>query len=55
MAVLQVGARVVVIDCIASNEAEWRHRLEQRAAHDAGSAKVHKPQSWDELQQLLAR
>ncbi|GAX76530.1 hypothetical protein CEUSTIGMA_g3976.t1 [Chlamydomonas eustigma] len=49
----QYGARVTVIECICSDEALWRVRLETRSALDSGSSKVHKPKSWAQIQALM--
>ncbi len=47
------GALVVVVECVCSDEALWRQRLEQRGQQDASSERAHKPDSWEQLQQLL--
>lgn len=51
----QVSAKVIVVECIASNAAVWQARLEARALLEAKTAKHHKPRSWAELQALLDR
>jgi len=51
---LQHGAVIAVIECISSDTAAWRHQLESRAGQQH-STQQHKPQTWEELQQLLLR
>jgi hypothetical protein len=51
----QHGARVALIDCLPSDEAAWRERLEGRGAADADTDRAHKPRSWADLQALLRR
>jgi hypothetical protein len=51
---VQHGAVVAVVECVASNEAVWRQQLEARAAQQLGP-QDHKPQTWQDLQQLLQR
>jgi hypothetical protein len=51
-AVTQHGAVVAVVECIASDAAAWRQQLETRAAQQQ-VAQAHKPQTWEDLQQLL--
>ncbi|KAI9114719.1 hypothetical protein K1719_014417 [Acacia pycnantha] len=41
------GARLVVVECKPSDEAEWRRRLERR------SGSSHKPATWRDLERLL--
>lgn len=48
----QHGAVVAVVECIASDAAAWRQQLETRAAQQQ-AAQAHKPQTWEDLQQLL--
>ena len=43
------SARVVVVECRPSDEAEWRRRLERRGGGEGG----HKPATWRELEKLL--
>ncbi|KAL7137885.1 hypothetical protein ABFS83_10G124600 [Erythranthe nasuta] len=45
------GGRVVVVECIAGDEVEWRRRLESRGG-DGGSG-WHKPSTWREMEGLL--
>ncbi|GER46990.1 P-loop containing nucleoside triphosphatehydrolases superfamily protein [Striga asiatica] len=45
------GGRVVVVECRAGDEAEWRRRIESRAA--AGGGWRHKPATWAEMGRLL--
>lgn len=52
---LQTDARLVVVECVCSDEAEWRARLEARGAADAGTNRAHKPGTWAELQAMLQR
>ncbi|GBF91825.1 hypothetical protein Rsub_04930 [Raphidocelis subcapitata] len=49
----QHGAAVALIDCLPSDEAAWRARLEGRGTEDAGTERGHKPCSWGDLQRLL--
>lgn len=51
-AITQHGAVVAVVECIASDAAAWRQQLESRAAQQQ-VAEAHKPQTWEDLQQLL--
>lgn len=46
---------LVVVEVEVSDESSWRRRLEARAAADAGSHRVHKPQTWEEIQAMLKR
>ncbi|XP_028796969.1 uncharacterized protein LOC114752383 [Neltuma alba] len=41
------GARLVVVECKPSDQAEWRRRLERR------SGSSHKPATWRDLERLL--
>ncbi len=51
----QHGANIALVDCQPGDEAVWRHRLESRAAAEAATHTGHKPQTWEQLQQLIAR
>ncbi|KAK3183359.1 hypothetical protein Dsin_030645 [Dipteronia sinensis] len=42
------GARVIIVECKPSDEAEWRRRLETR-----GGSSWHKPSTWHDLERLL--
>ncbi|KZV27407.1 hypothetical protein F511_02516 [Dorcoceras hygrometricum] len=46
------GARVMVVECRAVDEDEWRRRLEARG-RVAGAEKWHKPATWVEMERLL--
>jgi hypothetical protein len=46
------GARLLVIECICSSEAEWRRRIEQRAAL---RLPAHHVTTWEHLQDHLRR
>eukprot|EP00877_Chromochloris_zofingiensis_P006777 jgi/Chrzof1/2352/Cz11g11290.t1 len=52
---LQFGASIAVVDCHAQNEELWQQRLSQRALTDRGSDAAHKPQSWQQLQDMIDR
>jgi hypothetical protein len=52
---LQNGAVVAVVECYAGDEARWRQQVEARAAAESDSDAAHKPQSWQQIQQLLQR
>lgn len=54
-AVLQCSAVVAVVDCIVGDSQLWQQRLEVRAQQQAGTSTCHKPQSWQQIQQLLQR
>lgn len=48
------GARVLVVECQPTDEAEWRRRLEHRGASAAADgAGWHKPATWRDLERLL--
>ncbi|KMZ69165.1 ATP-binding protein (P-loop) [Zostera marina] len=47
----EVGGKVVVVECRAGNEEEWKRRLEERGCRDNRS---HKPKNWEELRKLVA-
>lgn len=49
-----MGVQVIVVHCIATDESIWRARLEARKG-GACTSQAHKPQTWEELQQLLQR
>ena len=51
-ALQQVGARVTVVECVATDASIWRARIEARRGQ---ACSLHKPQTWEELQQLLQR
>ncbi|KAF6266465.1 AAA domain-containing protein [Scenedesmus sp. NREL 46B-D3] len=51
----QHGAIVAVVDCIAGDAARWQQQVEARAAAQPHPGVVHKPQSWQQMQQLLQR
>eukprot|EP00879_Flechtneria_rotunda_P022465 GHRR01023716.1.p1 GENE.GHRR01023716.1~~GHRR01023716.1.p1 ORF type:complete len:199 (+),score=56.92 GHRR01023716.1:83-679(+) len=52
----QCGAAVAVVDCIAGNEAVWQQQIEARAAQQQAALHgAHKPQTWQDIQQLLNR
>ncbi|KAK4847161.1 hypothetical protein QYF36_026409 [Acer negundo] len=42
------GARLIIVECKPSDEAEWRRRLETR-----GGSSWHKPSTWHDLERLL--
>ncbi|KAK1568016.1 hypothetical protein Q3G72_019424 [Acer saccharum] len=42
------GARLIIVECKPSDEAEWRRRLETR-----GGSSWHKPSTWDDMERLL--
>ncbi|KAM1919903.1 hypothetical protein ACFX15_023786 [Malus domestica] len=46
------GARVLVVECKPKDEAEWRRRLERRAAAEGGAG-WHKPSTWGDMVRLL--
>ena len=46
------GARLVIVECKPSDEAEWRRRLERRGEADA-SGSWHKPATWRDIERLL--
>ncbi|GLJ09418.1 hypothetical protein SUGI_0109180 [Cryptomeria japonica] len=46
----QHGARLLIVECRAGNEEEWRRRLEDRAQR---SPSWHKPHSWEALMNLV--
>lgn len=53
-AVLRISGgphRVLVVECMPSDEAEWRRRLELRGAEDGGVG--HKPATWQDIERLL--
>lgn len=45
------GARILVIECVSRNEAEWHQRLVQRGLNDEAS--WHKPATWSDLKRLI--
>ncbi|KAL3363612.1 hypothetical protein AABB24_012729 [Solanum stoloniferum] len=47
------GARVVVVECKPSDEAEWRRRLERRSELVEYGSSWHKPSTWQEMEKLL--
>lgn len=48
------AARLAVVECRSSDQAEWRRRLEAReAARDDGGDGWHKPATWAELRRLV--
>lgn len=47
----EVGGKVVVIECRARDEAEWRRRVERRGAMEGAS--WHKPGTWEDVDRLL--
>ncbi|KAK8956632.1 hypothetical protein KSP39_PZI000320 [Platanthera zijinensis] len=50
----KTGARIAVVECRPSDEAEWRRRLEARvAAGEDGGEGWHKPATWAELRRLV--
>ena len=52
---VQASATLVVVECVASDVAVWQSRLEARALIEADTNKLHKPNSWADLQALLER
>ena len=52
---LQYGAISVVVECYHSDDGVWKDRLEHRSKLEAGSSSSHKPQTWGDVQKLLAR
>ncbi|XP_072951140.1 uncharacterized protein [Typha angustifolia] len=58
-ALLQLGSRVVVVECRPGDDGEWRRRLEERgrmsmaAAAAEGGEGWHKPANWEELSRLV--
>ncbi|KAJ8450161.1 hypothetical protein Cgig2_033355 [Carnegiea gigantea] len=44
--------RVLIVECRASDHAEWRRRVERRAAEQG---RGHKPATWQDLERLLGR
>ncbi|WIA15383.1 hypothetical protein OEZ85_002045 [Tetradesmus obliquus] len=52
----QYGAFIAVVDCVAMDQAQWQQQVEARAAAaDTWHDTAHKPQSWQQIQQLLQR
>ncbi|EIE27262.1 hypothetical protein COCSUDRAFT_52114 [Coccomyxa subellipsoidea C-169] len=51
----QASAILIVVECLASDVAVWQSRLEARASIEADTNKLHKPNSWADLQALLER
>ncbi|XP_021856499.1 uncharacterized protein [Spinacia oleracea] len=43
--------RVLIVECVPSDEAEWRRRLELRGAEEEGVG--HKPATWQDIERLL--
>lgn len=52
----QHNAVIAVVECVPQDEVLWRQRLEARAQqHGVGSSNQgHKPQTWEQLQQLIS-
>eukprot|EP00775_Hariotina_reticulata_P008623 gene8623-8804_t len=51
----QHGAQLALIECSASNEQLWRQQLEARGQQHAATTAAHKPQTWQEMQELLQK
>ncbi|KAF5835745.1 P-loop containing nucleoside triphosphate hydrolase protein [Dunaliella salina] len=51
----QFGATLVVVECVCSNLEEWKWRTDVRGAANLGTNQSHKPEGWEQLQDLLAR
>ena len=49
----QHGAVVTVVECLTSQTDVWKARLEARSRSDMAE-KVHKPQNWEAVQNLIA-
>eukprot|EP00878_Enallax_costatus_P012305 GHUV01012853.1.p2 GENE.GHUV01012853.1~~GHUV01012853.1.p2 ORF type:complete len:166 (+),score=51.59 GHUV01012853.1:1406-1903(+) len=49
------GATVAVVDVTISDQQLWQQRLEDRVQQEAGTSKCHKPQTWQQIQQLMVR
>ncbi|PON35522.1 P-loop containing nucleoside triphosphate hydrolase [Parasponia andersonii] len=47
------GARLVIVECKPSDQAEWRRRLERRGEARGGGAGWHKPATWRDIERLL--
>ncbi|KAI4387284.1 hypothetical protein MLD38_005127 [Melastoma candidum] len=48
------GAKVVVVECVARDEAEWRRRVEERGRGVERDEGIwHKPSTWRELKELV--
>ena len=43
------------MECVCSDEREWRARTEARGASLSGTDQAHKPRSWEEMQAILSR
>lgn len=52
---VQHVAALAVVECRPLDSSVWEQRLAARAALEAGSRSAHKPRSWQQLQQLIAR
>eukprot|EP01025_Chloroclados_australasicus_P030620 TRINITY_DN3076_c1_g1_i1.p1 TRINITY_DN3076_c1_g1~~TRINITY_DN3076_c1_g1_i1.p1 ORF type:complete len:254 (-),score=19.15 TRINITY_DN3076_c1_g1_i1:495-1142(-) len=50
------GSRILVVECECGDLEVWKARLKQRSEDTSNNLdQVHKPQSWEEVQQLLER
>eukprot|EP01023_Acetabularia_acetabulum_P019953 TRINITY_DN2027_c2_g1_i1.p1 TRINITY_DN2027_c2_g1~~TRINITY_DN2027_c2_g1_i1.p1 ORF type:complete len:216 (+),score=16.57 TRINITY_DN2027_c2_g1_i1:120-767(+) len=49
------GVRVIVLNCECRNEEVWKRRLRKRCQESADLENTHKPQTWEQVQQLLKR
>uniref|UniRef100_A0A7S3QRC4 Uncharacterized protein n=1 Tax=Dunaliella tertiolecta TaxID=3047 RepID=A0A7S3QRC4_DUNTE len=51
----QFGAKLVVVECVCSNLEEWKSRINARGVTNSGTNQCHKPEGWEQLQDLLSR
>lgn len=52
---LQYAAEIAVIDCIIKENQVWQQRLEERVQEQHGKVTCHKPQTWQQMQDMLLR
>jgi predicted kinase len=50
----QFGGEVVIVECAAMDSVAWRSRLEARSSQQPEGCDGHKPQTWADLEVLLA-
>ena len=48
-------ADIVVVECYAADETEWRRRLERRGMTERSADRRHKPSAWDDILKLRER
>ena len=52
---LQHGYSTIIVQCAVNDTAVWRKRLHSRMLQAKSAEASHKPQTWEQLQDLLQR